>query len=136
RLASKQFAVVDAATPQDLVFQHPGMGTLRIFLHIAGHDCIAPAAYRHIQRRARFEGVGEASREPDALDEEFGLRRGFHASSTFTLPARVAVFFDVGRKRWPVHGPYYLLEIAEQISKSLSRLSAPNRVGLHTPSAG
>src|SRR5436853_4844496 len=93
-----QLSVVDAATPQQFIFQSPRMRTFRIFLHMARHDRIAAAADGHIQRGTGLARICKACRETGAFDETLGLENGLHSSHLLSLPMRVAVLFNFGGK--------------------------------------
>src|ERR1700756_4445411 len=74
------------------------MRCFRVFLHIARHRGVAPAADSHIKRRPRLARIGQAGRKPDAFDKVLGLRDSFDARGIFTTPACVAVLFNFRRK--------------------------------------
>ena len=75
------------------------MRAFRIFLHIARHGGVAPAADSHIKRRPRLARIGQARRKPDAFDKLLGLYDRFDARRIFTAPALIAILFNFGRKK-------------------------------------
>src|SRR5262245_48927367 len=85
-LSPGELAVIQAPASQDFIFQHPGVGGLRIFLHIPWHDSVAPSANGEVERRSGLSRIREACSKSSTLYESFGLDCRLHQSLAFAVP--------------------------------------------------
>ncbi|MCA1613770.1 MAG: hypothetical protein LC800_06385 [Acidobacteria bacterium] len=95
RAALRELGVVDAPAPHHLVLRHPRQTALRVFLDVARHVRVAPAADGDVERSAGPPRVRHRGAEPGALHEPLGPGRVLHARLRLARPHQIAVSLDL-----------------------------------------
>src|SRR5688572_4289161 len=92
-MAFHQFCVVDSASCDDLILEHPGPTRFVVFLNIPRHVCIASTANSNVNGRQVFADVSEPQTEPKVLYHLLNCLDSVDLERFLTPPKAITVLF-------------------------------------------
>ncbi len=91
----RELGVIDAPAPHQLILNRPGQTALRVFLHVARHVRVAPAANGYIERWPWAARVRHGRTEADRLDQLFRPARILYAQLRLAPPHAITMVFNL-----------------------------------------